>query len=52
MKSSENFTGLNYLKLVGRVDTVTDPITKRQHLGAFSIDYNSSRYEVYSSYSL
>jgi hypothetical protein len=41
-----NTTGLNYLKIIGRTDTVTNYVNNRQQLGAFSTTFNSSRYEV------
>jgi hypothetical protein len=44
--ASTGAAGLNYLKTIGRSDTITNPITKRQQLSAFSSDFNSSRYEV------
>jgi hypothetical protein len=44
-----NTSGLNYLKIIGRTDTVTNYVTHRQQLGAFSTTFNSSRYEVTST---
>ncbi len=44
--ASSSPEGLELLKVRGGYTSTIDPVTKRQQLGAFGSDWNSTRFEV------